>query len=243
MPAENFHGFCFNAVAFDTSETLTRASSLLPAFSSFASPTVFQPLARPSNQPKSLCVFAHAKRSSSNQKRASRNKRVTARKKVTSEKQPPKSQPRESGARADEELHREKTSGATGDASPHRATTEPSFRQMENPEQDPLDAPTEPLLPLPQLTREEINALRFDVKSTPDQVIEYFEDARRSRDFAAIVVANRDFVTENVLYRFTSAILQVDTRDKNMESREKEARNMRRLRKELIAYCWRNNFV
>lgn len=231
------------AAKFNTSETPALASTTLTPFAAFASPTVFQPLAKPLNHPTSLCVFANAKRSSSNQKRASKNKRVAAKKKTTTEKPPPPSQPKTSSASADEDLQREKASGASGDATPHRATAEPSFRQLENPEQDPLDAPTEPLTPLPQLTREEISALRFDVKSTPDEVIEYFADARRSKDFEAIVVANRDFVTENVLYRFTSAILQVDTRDKNIETREEEARNMRQLRKELIAHCWSYDFL
>lgn len=133
----------------------------------------------------------------------------------------------------------EETSGASGDATPHRAMVpKPIDDRLKDPRKNSLDAPVEPLVELSSLSKEEVKALRFDRKSTCDEIIEYFEDARHRDDFKKVVIANRDLVTENVLYRFTSAILQVESRKTNLETRDEEARNMRQLRKELISICW-----
>lgn len=138
----------------------------------------------------------------------------------------------------------EKPSGAPGDASPHRAIVDgPVSATMENPvEEDPLEAFEKPLVELPQLIREEIAELRFDRGQSLDQLIELFEDARSGDQFAATVLANRDLVTERLLYRFTSAILQVENRKTDIDTREEEAANMRQLRTDLIAYCWSNDY-
>lgn len=141
-------------------------------------------------------------------------------------------------------MQKEVASGASGDATPHRANVpKPTINTLQNPqEEDPLDAPTDPIIPLPTLSPEETKELRFDRRSSLDQLIECLADARKKDSFAAVIVANRDLVTEQLLYRFTSAILQVESRTFAMESREEEARNMRQLRKELIAHCWSFDF-
>ncbi|KAI0565990.1 hypothetical protein FGB62_13g023 [Gracilaria domingensis] len=221
------------------------AFSPLVCFSSFTAPNL---LPSPGTTPRylrSFCVFANAKRSS-NQKRASRpskSKRVSTKNTQPTEANTSTSKKPVGFAKSiEEEVVTEETSGEAGDETPHRAMTKPSFKQMENPEDDPLDAPTEPLIELSQPTKERIQKLRFDPKSKPDEVIEYLADARKRDDFADVIVANRDFVTENVLYRFTSAILQVESRDYDLETREEEARNMRQLRKDIIAHCWSLDF-
>lgn len=133
----------------------------------------------------------------------------------------------------------EGTSGAAGDATPHRVKVPgPASSEMENPEDDVLDGPDRPLLELPTVTPEQAAELRFGRRLGPDELIECFADAHSGDQFASVVVANRDLVTERLLYRFTSAILQVETRTTDVETRAEEARNMRELRKDLIAYCW-----
>lgn len=135
----------------------------------------------------------------------------------------------------------EEPMGGTGDATPHRVNL-PEARPpaLEDPtEDDELDLPEpDPLVELPTLTREEAVALRFDFDTPLDQLIEYFADARPRSDFSAVVTANRHLVSEDLLYYFTSAILQVDGRTTNLDTKEEEARNMRSLRKDLIAHCW-----
>lgn len=133
----------------------------------------------------------------------------------------------------------ERTSGAQGDATPHRARVAvPTSAQMENPEEDILNAPLPPLVQLPELTPERKAELQFDRSEKLDTLIEWFADAHKSDDFGAIIVANRDMITERLLYRFTSAILQVECRTADVEMKMEEAANMRELRKDLIAYCW-----
>ncbi|CAN8076505.1 unnamed protein product [Agarophyton chilense] len=194
---------------------------------------------------KGICISANA-RKSPNQKRASRaakSKRVSGKvEPSTKQNTTLAEQQSDSNNVAVDDVQREHTSGEQGDETPHRAFTEPSFRKMDNPEIDPLDAPTEPLIILPILTRERIKGLRFDPRSQADEVIEHFADAQKRDDFSEVIVANRDFVTETVLYRFTSAILQVEIRGYDLETREEEAQNMRNLRKALIAHCWSLDF-
>lgn len=183
-----------------------------------------------------------AAKNTSGKKRTSKGKRPSN---VASGFGPPKTSSKGSQSTdSDNSVQLEEASGSSGDATPHRATVDtPTFDKMKNPEtDDSLDAPTDPLVELPQLTAEEKKKLRFDRQSTPDQLIEYFADARARDDFAAIITSNRDLITENVLYRFTSAILQVESRPNDIEQREEEARNMRKLRKDLIAHCWSYDF-
>lgn len=188
-----------------------------------------------------------AKRGSgTSQKPASKNKRVSgegfgaspAPSKPKSEKQ------KHDSAEVLENARMEEASGAPGDASPHRAMVDgPVSATMENPvEEDTLMAPERPIVELPQLTREGIAKLRFDRRQSLDSLIECFEDARSGDQFAAVVVANRDLVTERLLYRFTSAILQVENRKTDVETRREEGANMRALRTDLIAHCWSNDY-
>lgn len=135
----------------------------------------------------------------------------------------------------------EEPMGGTGDATPHRVNL-PDAKppSLEDPaDDDELDLPEpEPLVELPVLTREELVALRFDLNTSLDQLIEYFADARSRPDFSAVVTANRHLVSEDLLYYFTSAILQVEGRAGASETKDEEARNMRALRKDLVAHCW-----
>ena len=138
-----------------------------------------------------------------------------------------------------ESMEFETASGAAGDATPHRANVPKPFSALQNPEEDDsLDAPLAPLVALPNLSNDEISALQFDRRTELDVLIEYFADASRTDNFTSIIVANRHLVTEHLLYRFTSAILQVESRTNNIETKLEEAKNMRQLRKELIATCW-----
>lgn len=205
----------------------------------FAAPTTLAPRMGRANLSRCTCMAA---KNTSGKKRTSKGKRPSN---VASGFGPPKTSSKGSQSTdSDNSVQLEEASGSSGDATPHRATVDtPTFDKMKNPEtDDSLDAPTDPLVELPQLTAEEKKKLRFDRQSTPDQLIEYFADARARDDFAAIITSNRDLITENVLYRFTSAILQVESRPNDIEQREEEARNMRKLRKDLIAHCWSYDF-
>lgn len=144
-----------------------------------------------------------------------------------------------------ENQNAEEPMGGTGDATPHRVNL-PDAKppSLEDPaEDDELDLPEpEPLVELPVLTREELVSLRFDLDTSLDQLIEYFADARSRSDFSAVVTANRHLVSNDLLYYFTSAILQVEGRAQNSETKGEEAQNMRALRKDLVAHCWSFDF-
>lgn len=182
--------------------------------------------------------------SAASQKRTAKNKRVSGEGFGSSPSPKAKAENSDDSTDVLENAVVEPASGATGDASPHRALVDgPASATMDNPaEEDPLDGPDKPLVVLPQLAEEEIAALRFDVRISIDQLIERFEDARQGDQFAAVVVANRHFVTERLLYRFTSAILQVENRKTDTDTKQQEAANMRNLRQDLIAHCWSNDF-
>lgn len=230
----------------NTSSVSTTAAAYLSVVGSGAFATSNVILRRFANtrRENNVCVFAHAKRNSSDSKREARIKRVHAKNNASTRvnNNTISGKPAPSDDITTDNVTKEEVSGASGDATPHRAMTQPTVVKMDNPEQDPLDAPTEPLILLPNLTREEINSLRLDPKSTPEQIMSYFEEAKSRDDFVSLIVANRDFLTESVLYRFTSAILQVENRAEDIETREEESRNMRQLRKELIAICWSIDF-
>lgn len=76
-------------------------------------------------------------------------------------------------------------------------------------------------------------ALRWPWTTTHDEAVEMLAVARRDGCLDDTVVANRDFVTFRMLYRFTSAILQAEG-----EGAAEEAANMRTLRAEVIDTCW-----
>lgn len=129
----------------------------------------------------------------------------------------------------------EAASGAEGDATPHRAAVT-NVQTLEDPRKaipTKEEVATDGLV----LDVEEAKALRFGWDLSLDALIEKFEDARQMGDFDKVVAANRHLVTELLLYRFTSAILNVEG-DKTRETREEESRNMRELRRMLIAVCW-----
>jgi len=77
-------------------------------------------------------------------------------------------------------------------------------------------------------------AARFDWKLSHDEIIQAFQDAKLAGNLEVVVRANRHFVSEAVLYRFTSAILQAQSSG----GREEEVANMRELRKHLISLSW-----
>lgn len=184
-----------------------------------------------------------AKRGAASQKRAAKSKRPSGSGFASN---PPRGSEKEGGRPKDAAKATvvESASGATGDASPHRALVDgPASATMEDPAKvDPLDGPDKALVPIPSLTKDDIASLRFDRKLSLDEMIERFEDARRGDNFAATVIANRHFVSEKLLYRFTSAILQVESRTDRAETKEEEAANMRQFRQDLIAHCWSNDY-
>lgn len=131
----------------------------------------------------------------------------------------------------------DEASGAAGDATPHRVNLENNpVSDLRDPSED-LKEPS-PLLSLPILSIEEQRQLRFDLAVDTDTLIECFADAQTRADFSSIVVCNRHHITESLLYRFTSAILQTE----NDENRKEESENMRTLRKKLISYAWSFDF-
>lgn len=75
--------------------------------------------------------------------------------------------------------------------------------------------------------------LRWPWGTSADSVVEMLAVAKKDGRLDESLVANRDFVTQRVLYRFSSAILQAEA-----EGAEEEARNMRELRREMIEVCW-----
>lgn len=208
--------------------------STMSAFASVS--TIISPVHR--NSRTATCVCMKTKSGASNEKRAAKkSKRVSSNGMGFAKSSRNGEDRKEASKDTSIEGKVEDVSGGAGDATPHRVLV-PGPNDMEDPQEDPLDAPTEPLVSLPALTQDEMKALRFDRGATQDELIDYLEEARRNGNFAASVAANRDFITENLLYRFTSAILQVEMRSTSIESRDEEARNMRELRKELISHCW-----
>lgn len=130
----------------------------------------------------------------------------------------------------------EQISGGTGNETPHRVLVpEAASSRMMNP-QDDLQ-PDRDLVAVPTLSEERLAELRLP-RVGLDETVELFEDSRRAGTLAEVVLANRDLVTEKLLYRFTSAIFQVENRSTDVDTREEEAANMRELRKDLIAYTW-----
>lgn len=184
-----------------------------------------------------------AKRGAASQKRAAKGKRATGSGFSSKPSNGPAKKKEESKDAVDRTIM-ESATGATGDASPHRALVDgPASATMEDPTAaEPVDEPDKPLVPVPTLSQEEIVRLRFDRKLSLDEMIERFEDARRGGDFAGTVLANRHFVTEKLLYRFTSAILQVEYRKDRVDTKEEEVTNMRRFRQDLISYCWSHDY-
>jgi hypothetical protein len=75
--------------------------------------------------------------------------------------------------------------------------------------------------------------LRWPWDVSHDSVVEMLAVARKDGCLDEVVVSNRDFVTQRMLYRFTSAILQAEA-----EGAEQEAQNMRALRAEVVDVCW-----
>lgn len=205
------------------------------------------------SQSSSACVCMKAKRNgAASEKRSSKNKRSSPPGagfgSENSIKRPPSKEKSVISAEEEDEnsrrdLQLEKSSGAQGDATPHRALVNvPTSKDLENPQDESLEDPLPPLIELPEVSRERITELRFDRREGLDTLIERFADSRTNGNLGAVIVANRDMVTERLLYRFTSAILQVETRTTDVESREEEASNMRSLRKDIIAYCWSYDF-
>eukprot|EP00177_Eucheuma_denticulatum_P004613 GFKZ01008394.1.p1 GENE.GFKZ01008394.1~~GFKZ01008394.1.p1 ORF type:complete len:479 (-),score=77.25 GFKZ01008394.1:1119-2411(-) len=144
------------------------------------------------------------------------------------------SDPENDSTPSDEQV--EQISGGTGNETPHQVLVpEAASSRMANP-QDELQ-PDRDLAAVPTLSRERIAELRLP-RVGLDEAVELFEDSRQAGTLADVVVANRDMVTEKLLYRFTSAILQVENRSTDVDTREEEAVNMRSLRKDLIAYSW-----
>lgn len=75
--------------------------------------------------------------------------------------------------------------------------------------------------------------LRWPWDTSNDAAVEMLAVARKDGCLDEVVVSNRDFVSQRMLYRFTSAILQAEG-----EGAEDEARNMRTLRTDVIDVCW-----
>lgn len=186
---------------------------------------------------------------SSNEKQAAKNKRVSsggAGFGITSSTRKPRTSQTNS-VQKDSNLSSNKrvedTTGATGDATPHRVNIENPATALQDPSKELEEETVEPLIELPALNTETVKALRFDYGAELDELIEYFADARQRDDFSAVVVANRHLVTDALLYRFTSAILQVEGRQTETGTKDEEARNMRSLRKDLIAHVWSYDYA
>lgn len=195
----------------------------------------------------SPCICMKTKRGTTGQKKVAKNKRATpsgfgpATTPVEPKNESTEPAENEFDQTDPNQVQFEKPSGAAGDATPHRALV-PGLASatMTNPEREAL-GPDSELAHLPELSEDETEALRFP-RVDLDKTIELFADAKEDGRLAEVVVANRDLVTEKVLYRYTSAILQVESRETNLETRDEEVRNMRALRNELIAHCWSNDF-
>lgn len=136
----------------------------------------------------------------------------------------------------------ENVSGAAGDATPHQVNVENPNDALQDPSRELEEDAPPPLIELPQLNVEEARALRYDFGSTLDELVEYFADASERDDFRSVIVANRHHISEALLYRFTSAILQVEGRTTQTETKHEEARNMRAFRKTLISHAWSFDF-
>lgn len=192
---------------------------------------------------KSAHICMNTKRGATGQKKAPKNKRTSssgfgsAAKPAKAKNGPTENDPDES---VQTDVQFEKPTGAAGDATPHRAMMSGlASASMVNPEKV-VSEPDVKLIQLPELSEGEIAELRFE-RGGLDETVELFADARGQNRFAETIVANRDMVTENLLYRFTSAILQVENRETNLETRDEESRNMRALRDDLISHCWSND--
>ncbi len=123
---------------------------------------------------------------------------------------------------------RETVTGEEGNATPHQAAVM-NPTKLEDPTKEIYDAVEAPVLePL-----KNVDELRLDWSLGFDELIEVFEDARKEKRLDKLVRANRHLVSEALLYRFTSAILKVES-----DGRKEEAVNMRELRRVLIKYSW-----
>jgi hypothetical protein len=139
-----------------------------------------------------------------------------------------------------DEVVKEHVSGSAGDATPHRAFSPSGRAVLENPlrvadseistEEMTGDSPA-PNVDLSKLVANPELRWKWDV--TPDAVVEQLAAARTNDYLEACIVSNRDHVSERVLYRFTSAILQAES-----QGALEEAANMRSLRAHIIRICW-----
>lgn len=139
-------------------------------------------------------------------------------------------------------ITKEKVTGNSGDATPHRALVPKTGTDLKDPQKEVIPNADRPLAPIPTLSKKEKNELRLDRRLSLDQLIEAFEDARSNNKLDSMVAANRDLVTEKLLYRLTSAILQVETRSTDLETKDEEAANMKEFRRQLIALCWTKDY-
>lgn len=132
----------------------------------------------------------------------------------------------------DDDVLLEQTSGAEGDATPHRALTQ--RHELQDPSKS-IDVmfQGEALV----ITEKEQKELRIEWGTDLDILIERLEDERKAGNLEKAVAVNRHLITEALLYRFTSAILQIEgTGD---DTRQEEMARMRALRQGLISLCFR----
>lgn len=149
--------------------------------------------------------------------------------------------PEQESAVKNDEIVESEATGSAGDATPHRAFR-PSGRESL---QDPLksvedesdesedDLPESPKLDYDIRSVEKDRSLLWSWDISADKVVENLAVAMNANNLAKEIVTNRHFITERVLYRFTSALLQAES-----QGATEEALNMRRLRAEIMKICW-----
>lgn len=223
---------------------LTNLNVRLFTGSAFVSPSSFTRNSIATRSSPQPCICMKAKRSTG-AKRSAKNKRSSVSEPKSTKSDKPKAFGNKNGAMQtsedstqDGDVEVEKVSGGAGDETPHRALVpEAPSKTMQNPQEGSLGEEREPLV-LPLIGAQELKKMRFERGMSLDETVEKFRDAKLEGELIETVMANRDFVTENLLYRFTSAILQVENRTERLETIEEEARNMRSLRQELIGIAW-----
>lgn len=131
---------------------------------------------------------------------------------------------------------REKATGEEGNATPHRVSVL-NVQKLQDPRNEVVTDLSESEDKVKTFSATDLESFRLSWDIGRDELIEKFEDARKNDTLDAVVWANRHLVTEALLYRFTSTILRVESEKQRTEWKE-ESRNMRELRRRLIAASW-----
>jgi hypothetical protein len=141
-----------------------------------------------------------------------------------------------------DDVIKSKGSGKSGDVTPHGAFIPGGRATLEDPlraaaavgaiGKGSVEDASAPSAPRPDGTS------RWPWSTTNDKAVELLAAAcaEGSKALEIVVASNRDFITERMLYRFTSAILQAES--ESTPDAAAEATAMRELRKDIIRICW-----